>query len=114
VAPKFIERAFARGAAAVLVAGCHPGDCHYINANYHTQKRVERFWKRMEQSGLDKGRLQLLWASAAEGERFASKIREIHAAVEKLRPEEIEQTKKVFEKALGEVNHARETLAQTA
>ena len=52
VAPKFIERAFARGAASVLVSGCHLGDCHYINANYQTQKRVERLWKKMEQNGL--------------------------------------------------------------
>jgi coenzyme F420-reducing hydrogenase delta subunit len=55
----------------------------------------------MEQSGLDKQRLQLLWASAAEGERFASKIREMKPIVENVKPEEIERGKKVFEKALG-------------
>ncbi|MEM3627445.1 MAG: CoB-CoM heterodisulfide reductase HdrA2 [Candidatus Bathyarchaeia archaeon] len=98
VAPKFVERAFARGAAAVLVAGCHPGDCHYINANYHTQRRVERLWKNMEQHGLNKERLQLLWATAAEGERFASKIREMQAIIEGITPEEIERGKKVFGK----------------
>ena len=103
VATKFIERAFARGAAAVLVAGCYPGDCHYINANCYTQKRVELLWKKMEQHELDKERLQLLWVSAAEGERFASKIREMQAIVEKVAPEEIENAKKVFEKALGGV-----------
>ncbi|MEM2105212.1 MAG: CoB-CoM heterodisulfide reductase HdrA2 [Candidatus Bathyarchaeia archaeon] len=101
VSPKFIERAFARGAAAVLVAGCHPGDCHYINANYQTQRRVERFWKRMEQLGLNKERLQLLWASAAEGERIASKIREMQKMIEKISLEEIERSKKAFEKAFG-------------
>jgi heterodisulfide reductase subunit A len=100
VAPKFIERAFARGAATVLVSGCHLGDCHYINANYQTQKRVERLWKKMEQNGLDKQRLQLLWASAAEGERFASKMREMKTIVEHVKPEEIEKAKKVFAKAL--------------
>jgi heterodisulfide reductase subunit A len=100
VAPKFVERAFARGAASVLVSGCHLGDCHYINANYQTQKRVERLWKKMEQCGLDKQRLQLLWASAAEGERFASKMREMKTIVEKVKPEEIEKAKKVFAKAL--------------
>jgi heterodisulfide reductase subunit A len=101
IAPKFLERAFARGAATVLVAGCHPGDCHYINANYHTQKRVERLWKKMEQNGLAKERLQLLWASAAEGERFASKIIEMQKTVENVTQEEIEKAKKVFEKASG-------------
>ncbi len=100
VAQKFVERAFARGAASVLVSGCHLGDCHYINANYQTQKRVERLWKKMEQNGLDKQRLQLLWASAAEGERFASKMREMKTIVENVKPEEIEKAKKVFSKAL--------------
>jgi len=103
VAPKFIERAFARGAAAVSVAGCHPGDCHYINANYQTQKRVERLWKKMEEQGLNRERLQLLWVSAAEGERFASKIREMQAILEKVTPKGIKKAKKVFEKALGGV-----------
>jgi heterodisulfide reductase subunit A len=103
ISPKFIERAFANGAAAVLVAGCHLGDCHYINANYQTQKRVERLWKRMYQMGLKKERLQLLWASAAEGERFASKIRDMKTIVENVKPEEIEKAKKVFERARGGV-----------
>jgi len=102
VSQKFVERAFARGAAAVLVSGCHIGDCHYINANIQTQKRVERMWKKMEQSGLSKERLQLLWASAAEGEKFASKIREMKSIVEKVTPGEIEKGKQVFKKALEE------------
>jgi heterodisulfide reductase subunit A2 len=100
VSIKFMERAFARGAAAVLVSGCHIGDCHYINANLQTQKRVERMWKKMEQNGLNKERLQLLWASAAEGEKFANKIREMQSIVENVKPEEIEKARKVFAKAL--------------
>jgi len=100
VSTKFIERAFARGAAAVLVSGCHIGDCHYINANLQTQKRVDRMWKKMEQNGLNKERLQLLWASAAEGEKFATKIRDMQSIVEKVKPEEIEKARQVFAKAL--------------
>jgi len=99
VSPKFVERAFARGAAAVLVAGCHIGDCHYINANLQTQKRVERLWKKMEKLDLNKDRLQLLWASAAEGERVASKVKEMQAIVNSITKEEIEKSKKMMEKA---------------
>ena len=102
VSPKFVEYAFARGAAAVLVAGCHPGDCHYINANYHTQRRIERLWKKLERLGIRKERLQLLWVSAAEGERFASKVREMQEIVNSVTPEEIEQTKKALAKVVGE------------
>jgi len=92
ISPKFVERAFARGAAAVLVAGCHLNDCHYINANYQTKRRVEKLWKKMERLGLDKNRLQLAWISAAEGERFASKIREMQRIVEGANKKEIEKT----------------------
>jgi heterodisulfide reductase subunit A len=92
ISPKFVEQAFARGAAAVLVAGCHLNDCHYINANYQTKRRVEKLWKKMERLGLDKNRLQLAWISAAEGERFASKIREMQRIVEGATKMEIEKT----------------------
>jgi len=76
-----------------LVSVCHIGDCHYINANLQTQKRVERLWKKMERLGLNKDRLQLAWISAAEGEKFASKIREMQDAVKKVAREEIEKSK---------------------
>ena len=96
VSPKFVEHALSRGAGAVLVAGCHPGDCHYIDANVQTQKRVERLWKKMDRLGVDKNRLQLLWASAAEGERVASKVKEMQATLEKLTAEEVEKGKEAF------------------
>ena len=86
-----IDRAFARRAAAVLVSGCHPGDCHYMNANYETKRRVEKYWEKMERLELDKNRLQLAWVSAAEGERFASKITEMHHYIGQVKKEEIEK-----------------------
>ena len=98
VAPKFVEYVFARGAAAVLVSGCHIGDCHYINANYQTLKRVEKLWKKMERLELNKDRLQLEWINASEGERLASKIREMQAIVGSVSAEEIENSKKMMRK----------------
>jgi len=92
VATKFVERAFRNGAAAVLVAGCHLNDCHYINANYQTKKRIERLWSKLEKLGIDKNRLQLAWISAAEGEKFASKIKEMQKIVDGVTKAEIEKT----------------------
>ncbi len=77
VAPEWIERAFLKGAGAVLVSGCHPADCHYNNANQNTARRVEKFWKRMEKLGINKDRLRLAWVSAAEGAQFARVIQEM-------------------------------------
>ena len=96
VTRKFIERAFARGAGAVLVSGCHIGDCHYIDANVQTKKRVEKFLKTMEKNGLDMNRLHLGWFSAAEGEAFASKIKEMQGIIDNVTPEEIEKSKAAF------------------
>jgi heterodisulfide reductase subunit A len=96
VSPKFVEHAFARGAGAVLVAGCHIGDCHYIDANRYTQKRVERLWKKMARLGVQKDRLQLLWASAAEGERIASKVRDMQSVLAELTPETVEKSREAF------------------
>ena len=103
VSPKLVEHAFARGAGAVLVAGCHLGDCHYINANYQTQKRMERLWRKMESLGVDKERLQLLWASAAEGERVASKIRDMQTTLLRLTPEDVEGSRTAFAEEHGRV-----------
>ncbi len=100
VSGKFVERAFARGAAAVLVSGCHLGDCHYINANYQTKKRMERLWKNMEKKGMDKNRLQLGWFSAAEGEAFSSKIKEMEQIANRVTMDEIQRSKAAFAKAI--------------
>ena len=89
VSPKFVRYAFARGAAAVLVSGCHLKDCHYINANYNTQKRVEKLWKELERKKIDTRRLRLEWFTAAEGQKFADTIKEIGKLVAAVPPEEI-------------------------
>jgi len=83
VSPQWIERAFIKGAGAVLVSGCHPSDCHYNNANQNTAKRVERYWRRMEKLGINKERLRLAWVSAAEGAQFARVIHEMEAGLRK-------------------------------
>ena len=110
ISTKFVERAFARGAAAVLVAGCHLNDCHYINANYQTKRRVEKLWKKMERLGLDKNRLHLVWISAAEGQKFASTIKEIQKIVDSVTKDEIEKTiEKLTQKNRREVTTIKNT-----
>jgi len=92
VSEDFVLHAFTRGAAAVLVAGCHLNDCHYIDANYQTKKRVEKLWKKLEKIGINKERLQLAWVSAAEGEKFARTIRHMKEIIDHVDQEEIDKT----------------------
>lgn len=96
ISEEFVLHAFRRGAAAVLVAGCHLNDCHYIDANYQTKKRVEKLWRKLEKMGIEKERLQLAWISAAEGEKFANKIKMMEKIVKKVSPREIEKTVEVL------------------
>jgi heterodisulfide reductase subunit A len=96
VAEKFVLRAFENGAAAVLVAGCHLGDCHYIDANYQTEKRVNKLWEKLESLGIDKNRLQLAWVSAAEGEKFANQAKNMSEIIKHVTKDEIKKTVKIL------------------
>ncbi len=89
---KFIWHAFENGAPVVLVSGCHIGDCHYIDANHWTEKRIARVRKKMEKKGIRPERLQLAWISAAEGVRFAGVMNEMEALRRTVTKEEIQET----------------------
>jgi heterodisulfide reductase subunit A len=112
IAEKFVLRAFENGAAAVLVAGCHLGDCHYIDANYQTEKRVNRLWEKLDKWGIDKNRLQLAWISAAEGEKFANKAKEMADIVKKVSKDEIAKTKKIMKAERGKREALKKKLAE--
>ena len=98
---KFIWRAFKRGAPVVLVSGCHIGDCHYINANHWTERRIKRIWKKMEKLGLRTERLGLEWISAAEGLRFQQVMERIEQIRKSVTPEEIADTMKILKENKG-------------
>ncbi len=93
---KFIWKAFEAGAPVVLLSGCHFGDCHYIDANHWTKKRVEKIWKKMEKWGLRKERLQLEWISAAEGVRFSQVMTKMDELRKTVTKKEITETKKII------------------
>ncbi len=86
VDPVFILEAFKSGADAVLIAGCHPGDCHYISGNYKAQHRVLMLKRVLQQLGLEPERIRLDWVSASEGDRFATIIKDMTKEIKKLGP----------------------------
>jgi len=96
VAEKFVLRAFELGASMVLVSGCHLADCHYINANTWTMKRVDRLWDKLQKLGIRPERLQLEWISAAEGQKWARVMQEIEEMRKSVTAEEIAHTMKVL------------------
>jgi heterodisulfide reductase subunit A len=92
VDPDFVWRGFEKGAAMVLVSGCHYADCHYIDANRETVKRVDQLWSQMERKGIRPERLQLEWVSAAEGQKWARVMRELEELRQTVTREEVDET----------------------
>lgn len=72
--PTFVLKAISGGADGVLITGCHPGECHYLEQNYKALRRVKLLQRTIEQFGIDPKRVKLVWASAAEGVRLAKEI----------------------------------------
>ncbi len=85
VEPVFILEALLEGADGVLVAGCHPGDCHYIDGNLKAKERIEKTQQALRLLGLE-GRVRLEWISASEGARFSQVIKEFTREIQGLGP----------------------------
>ena len=81
-----VVKALEIGADAVLVSGCHPGDCHYSAGNYHARRRWMLFRDLLEVVGFDSRRLHFTWISAAEGRKFQQVIGEITEQTRALGP----------------------------
>jgi F420-non-reducing hydrogenase iron-sulfur subunit len=88
VDPLFIAKAFQLGADGVLMAGCHPGDCHYNEGNYHTRRRFALLHPFLDYLGIEKERFRLEWVSASEGKKFAKVISDFTAQLQELGPRE--------------------------
>ena len=84
--PSFILYAFAKGADGVMVAGCHPGDCHYSSGNYKARRRVTLLKNMLPQLGIEPERLSLEWISASEGTIFRSAVNGFIDEITKLGP----------------------------
>ena len=86
VNPLFILRAFQRGADGVILAGCHPGDCHYSTGNYYTRRRMAALFSMLDYLGIEKDRTRVEWISAAEGAKFSATMNEFANTVKELGP----------------------------
>ena len=86
VDPQFVLKALRNGADGVLIAGCHPGECHYVNGNIKALRRYSLMKKTLAQWGIEEERVQLLWASASEGTKLAEKVDSMTEELRQLGP----------------------------
>jgi F420-non-reducing hydrogenase iron-sulfur subunit len=86
VDPAFVLKAFELGADGVMIAGCHPGECHYLEQNYKAMRRYSMLRHTLRAFGMEDDRIRLQWASAAEGSLLAAAIDEMIEKVRALGP----------------------------
>lgn len=84
--PELILEALKKGAWGVLIAGCHPGDCHYVSGNYKTQRRIALLRNLMGELGIEPKRVRLEWISANEGGKFQKVVNEFIDEITALGP----------------------------
>lgn len=89
VNPLYILRAFQKGADGVLVAGCHPGDCHYSTGNYFTRRRFLVLKRLLEYVGYEPGRFRARWISGSEGPKFAKNTKTVVEDIKALGPRKL-------------------------
>ena len=84
--PIFVINAFQQGIDGVIIAGCHPGECHYDQGNYIARRRIVLLKKLLAYLGIDSNRIQMAWVSASEGEKFSQIIKKVTCDIKKLGP----------------------------
>ena len=84
--PTFVLKALSGGADGVLITGCHPGECHYLEQNYIALRRVKLLKHTLKPMGINPDRVKLVWASAAEGTRLANEIKIFVDEIKELGP----------------------------
>ena len=86
VDPLLIVKSFQMGADGVLIAGCHPGDCHYTEGNYYARRRFALLRPFLEYLGIEAARFRVEWVSASEGKRWSKVVTSFTEELTKLGP----------------------------
>ncbi len=88
VDPKYVIKALLEGADGVIVSGCNPGDCHYINGNYKARRRIKLLKEILPQFGFETERLRLTWIAASDGLLLSEIMQDMTQQLKALGPSE--------------------------
>ena len=86
VEPQFVLKALREGADGVMIAGCHPGECHYVEGNVKALRRYVLLKRMLRQFGIEDERVQLVWAAASEGTVLAEAVDRMTEQIRALGP----------------------------
>jgi F420-non-reducing hydrogenase iron-sulfur subunit len=82
--PVIMLETFAKGADGVLVVGCQPPDCHYVEGNLQAEQKVKIVKKLVSLTGLKPDRLRLDWSNSTDAGNFARIVDDFRNQVIKL------------------------------
>ena len=110
IEPEFVLKALREGADGVLIAGCHPGECHYVEGNIKALRRFLLLKRVLRQLGVDEERVQLVWAAASEGKQLAAAIDRMTEQIRPLGPLRWKQSVLAPAGALGAAERPRHAI----
>ncbi len=82
--PSLVFEALFNGADGVLIAGCHPQDCHYDTGFIQATIRFESIREMLIEAGINENRVRIESISAGEGEKYAKVVSEFKSQIESL------------------------------
>lgn len=91
VDPVFIMDALKEGIDGVLVAGCHPGDCHYQSGNYKTNRKIRLLKRLLSDLNIEPERVRFEYISASEGQKFANVVTEFVTTLKEIGPNPLKE-----------------------
>ncbi|HTU01466.1 MAG TPA: hydrogenase iron-sulfur subunit [Candidatus Sulfotelmatobacter sp.] len=112
VDPQFVLEAFARGADGVLIGGCHIGDCHYVEGNVKTVRRVRLLWRLLADMGIEARRFRLEWISASEGDKVKQVVNDMVEKIRALGPVGLPQRFAEWDRELAELEEVVQAQAK--
>ena len=93
VNPVFVLKALLGGIDGVLIGGCHPGECHYVEGNYYARRKYTALRRLLDLVGIEPDRLRLEWVAASEGAKFADTVKDFTEMLKKLGPSPLGEVK---------------------
>lgn len=84
--PVIVIETFVQGADGVLIVGCHPPDCHFVDGNLQAERKIKMLQKLILRTGFEPERIRLEWVYTSEIERFATIVNDFRIQIAALGP----------------------------
>ena len=96
----------------MLIGGCHPNDCHYIEGNYKCLRRFRLLRRLLDDMGVEAQRCRLEWISASEGDKVKRVINEMVEQVRALGPLDLPGRFRDWDKEVLALEHEAATASE--